>query len=97
MKCSKDCPSPELCSREKEHVGAVIQSSARPFKQFVSDKTAFAREMQKEKTWGNEYTIKALDQALNIKVKVNLIQQNLKTRCFGVTDTYCPRGGQYSL
>ena len=41
----KDCPSQELCSREKEHVGAVIQSSARPFKQFVSDKTAFAREM----------------------------------------------------
>ena len=69
-----------MCSREKEHVGAVIQSSARPFKRFVSDKTAFAREMQKEKTWGNEYSIKALAQALNIKV--NLIQKNLKTSCY---------------
>ena len=86
----KDCLSQELCNREKEHVGAVIQSSARPFKRFVSDKTAFAREMQKEKTWGNEYSIKALAQALNIKV--NLIQKNLKTSCYGVTNTYCPGG-----
>ena len=71
----RDCLTPELCKRNDEHEGAFLQASAKPYRRFVTNKNEFACEMSKQRVWGNEYTIKVLAEAMDLKV--NIIQQNL--------------------
>ena len=78
----RDCITAERCTESKVHEGAFLQASTPPFRRFVLNKEEFAKEMSKDKTWGNEYTVKSL--ALAMDLKINVFQQGEGTQSFRV-------------
>ena len=69
----RDCISVDRCTRSKVHEGAFLQASTPPFRRLVLNKDEFAKEMSRDKSWGNEYTVKSL--ALAMDLKINVFQQ----------------------
>ena len=78
----RDCITTKRCRERKMHEGACLQASTPPFRRSVLNKEEFAQEMSKDKTWGNEYTLKSL--ALAMDLKINVFQQDEGTQSFRV-------------
>ena len=66
----RDCITTERCSKSGNHTGGFLQASTPPFRRLVLNKDEFAKEMSRDKTWGNEYTVKSLALAMDLKINV---------------------------